>query len=148
MQEKEENRKARTTKQVTISGDSIIKCLNLELVGKVSSDCKVHIKHFSGAATDYMKDFVKPSLRNPRGHLILHVRTNDLISNQTSEEMSTSIINLASSMKGGPMMSGYHQLYSGLIYEERCKVNYHLRDECLSGEFESEECLLNVYLFQ
>lgn len=95
-----------------------------------------------------MKDYVKCSLRNPPKHFILQVRTNDLISNQTSEEIATSIINLASSMKGGPMMSGYHQLYSGLIYEERCKVNYHLRDECLSGEFESGECLLNVYLFQ
>ena len=47
-----------------------------------------------------MKDYVKPSLENPPGHFILHVEANDLMSNQMSEEIATSIINLTSSMKG------------------------------------------------
>ena len=46
-----------------------------------------------------MKDYVKPLLRIPPDHLILKVETNDLILNQTSEEIATSIVNLASSMK-------------------------------------------------
>ena len=61
-------------------------------VKKVRSDCKVYVKHFFGAATDYMKAYVKPFLRNPSDHFILHVGTNDLISNQTSEEIATSMI--------------------------------------------------------
>ena len=52
----------------------------------------MYVKHFFGATTDCMKAYVKPFLRNPLDHFILHVETNDLISNQTSEEIATSMI--------------------------------------------------------
>ena len=56
MHEKEENRKARTTKKVTILDDNKIKLLNdWQLLKKVGSDCKVYVKHFSDSTTDYMK---------------------------------------------------------------------------------------------
>ena len=45
------------------------------------------MKHFSGAATDYMKDYIELSLRNPPDQFIRYVVTNDLASNQMSEEI-------------------------------------------------------------
>ena len=38
---------------------------------------------------------MKPSLRNPPGHFILHVGTNDLSSEKSSTEIAESIINLS-----------------------------------------------------
>ena len=52
----------------------------------------MYVKRFFGATTDCMKAYVKAFLRNPLDHFILHVGTNDLISNQTSEEIATSMI--------------------------------------------------------
>ena len=134
-QEKEDNIKARSTKKVTILGDSIIKHLNsCELSKKVSPDCRVYVKHFSGATTDCMKDCVKPSLRNPPDHFIFHVWTNYLISKQTSEEIAASIISLASSVKG----ESYNVSISSIIlrtddkqlHQKGCEVNRHAREKC------------------
>ena len=46
-----------------------------------------------------MKDFVKPSLRSTPNHFILHVGTNDLNANQTSEVIAKEIVDLATSLK-------------------------------------------------
>ena len=59
-----------------------------------------------------MKDYVKP-LKNPQNHSILCVGKIDLISNKMSEERATSVINLATSMKGNPVTSVDHQLIQG-----------------------------------
>ena len=67
---------------------------------KVKSDCKTFVKHFSGATTNCMEDYMKPSLRKDPNHIILHVGTNDLILYMTSQDIATSIVNLACSMKG------------------------------------------------
>ena len=40
---------------------------------KVKSDCKIFAKHFSGATTNCMKDYMKPSLRKDPNNIILHV---------------------------------------------------------------------------
>ena len=46
-----------------------------------------------------MKNYMKPSLRNTPNHFILHVGTNDLNSNQTSEVIAKEIVDLATSIK-------------------------------------------------
>ena len=46
-----------------------------------------------------MKDYVKPSLISIPNHFLLHVWTNDLNSNQTSEVIAKEIIDLATSLK-------------------------------------------------
>ena len=81
-----------------------------------------------------MKDYVKPPLKNPPDHFILHVGKNNLISNQTSEEIAISIINLASSMKE----ESYDVSISSIIlstddkrlHQKGCEVNDHLREKC------------------
>ena len=42
---------------------------------------------------------MKPSLRNPPDHFILHVGTNDLSSDKSPHETAESIINLACQLK-------------------------------------------------
>ena len=71
----------------------------LGIFKKVIYDYKVYIRHFSGATIDCRKDYVKPYLKNSPDHFILHLGTNDLIPNQTSEQTATSIINLSPWMK-------------------------------------------------
>ena len=61
---------------------------------KVQSDCKIFVKHFSGATTNCMEDYIKPSLRKDPNRIILHVGTNDLILDSTSKYTATSIVNL------------------------------------------------------
>ena len=46
-----------------------------------------------------MEDYMKPSLRNPPDHFILHVGTNDLSSEKCSLEITESIINLTCRLK-------------------------------------------------
>ena len=46
-----------------------------------------------------MEDYMKPTLRNPPDHFILHVVTNDLSSEKCSMEIAESIINLACQLK-------------------------------------------------
>ena len=87
-------------KCVIILGDSMTKLLNgCEMAKKTQSNCKIYVKTFSGATVSCMEDYMKPSLRNPPDHFILHVGTNDLCSEECSMEIAESIINLACRLK-------------------------------------------------
>ena len=103
-----------------------------EMSKKVKSDCKIFVKHFSGATTNCMEDYMKPSLRKDPNHIILHVGTNDLILDSTSKDIATSIVNLVCSMKG----ENYDVSISNIILRTDNKkfnqkgqeVNTHLKD--------------------
>ena len=78
----------------------MVKQLNgWEMSKKLNANCKVFVKTFSGAKTTCMNDYVKPSVRSSPDHFILHVGTNDLTSDKSSEEIARSIIDLATSVK-------------------------------------------------
>ena len=66
---------------------------------RIQSNCKIYVKIFSGATVSCMGDYMKPSLRNPPDHFILHVVTNNLYSEKSSMEIAESIINLACRLK-------------------------------------------------
>ena len=67
----------------------------------VKSDPKIFFQaFFSGTTKNCMEDYMKPSLRNDPNDVILHVGTNDLILDRTSQDVATSIVSLACSMKG------------------------------------------------
>ena len=57
------------------------------------------VKTFSGATVSCMEDCMKPTLRNPPDHFILHVRTSNLSFEKYSMEIAESIINLACRLK-------------------------------------------------
>lgn len=69
-------------------------------------------------------------LRNPPIHFILYVGTNILVSNQTSEEISTYIINLALLMKGEShdisIASVILRTDDKRLYQKGYEVNEHL----------------------
>ena len=95
-----ENRNQKLKKTAVILGDSMVKHINgWEMAKKVNTDCKVFVKSFSGATTQCMVDYMKPSIRTQPDHFILHVGTNNLTSNTPSAEIARKIINLASEMK-------------------------------------------------
>ena len=87
-------------KSIFVIGDSMVKHLNgWEMSKKLNANCKVFVKTISGAKTTCTNDYVKPSVRKSPDHFILHVGTNDLSSNKSSEEIARSITDLATSIK-------------------------------------------------
>ena len=70
-------------KSVFILGDSMVKHINDWEISKRLMQCKVHVKHFSIAKTQCMKDHLKPSLRQNLSNFILHVGTNNLKSDKS-----------------------------------------------------------------
>ena len=46
-----------------------------------------------------MQDYVKPTIREFPDHIIVHVETNDLASNERPEQIAESIIGVATSLK-------------------------------------------------
>ena len=61
----------------------------------LSTQERIYIKSFPGATTDDMKDYIKPSLKYNPDMVILHVGTNSLHSDKTTEEIAADITNLA-----------------------------------------------------
>ena len=70
-----------------------------EMAKRIQSNSKIYLKTFSGEMFSCMEDYMKPSLRNPPDHFVLHVGTNDLSSEKSFMEIAKSIINLASQLK-------------------------------------------------
>ena len=84
MQSFNRKRPSHDKKSVVILGDSMTKLLNgWDMAKKIQTNCKVFIKTFSGETVSCMEDYMKPSLRNPPDHFILHVGTNDLSSDKS-----------------------------------------------------------------
>ena len=81
-----------------------------------------------------MKDYLKSSLRKDPNHIILHVGTNNLVLDRTSQDIATSIVNLACSMKD----QNLDVSISNIILRNDNKkfsqkgqgVNTHLNDMC------------------
>ena len=97
---KTDNKKDHKQKSIIILGDSMIKHVNgWEISRKLQGNCKVYVKHFSGAKTKCMKDYIKPSQRENSDHHILHVVTNDLCLGRQSELIAKSVIDLALTLK-------------------------------------------------
>ena len=97
---KTDNEKNHKQKSVIILGDSMIKHVDgWEISRRLQGNCKVYVKHFSGAKTKCMKDYIKPLLRENSDHYILHVGTNDLCLDRSPELIAKSIIDLALTLK-------------------------------------------------
>ena len=120
---------------IFVIGESMVKHLNgWEMSKKLNANCKVFVKTFSGAKTTCMNDYVKPSVRSSPDHFILHVGTNDLSSDKSSEEIARSIIGLATSIKN----EKHDVSISNIIIraddkklgEKRCEVNSFLGKLC------------------
>ena len=67
-------------KRIYILGDSMIKNLKGWKMSTKLKNANVYVKDFAGAKVRCMKDNIKPSLREKPDHIVLHVGTNDLVS--------------------------------------------------------------------
>ena len=95
------NKQKQTRKTAFIIGDSMVKKIDgYLLTSSVNHKYIVKVRPFLSAKTIDMLDYIKPTKRdfNPDVYL-LHVRTNDLSSNKSPEQISMDILNLANSLK-------------------------------------------------
>ena len=100
---------------------------------KVKSGCKIFVKHFSGATANCMEGYMKLSLQKDPNHIILHVGTNDLILHRTSQDIPTSIVNLACSMKveNCDVVPKIILRPNNKKFSQKCQeVNAHLKGMC------------------
>ena len=86
-------------KRIYILGDSMIKNLKGWEMSKKLKNANVYEKHFAVAKVRCMKDHIKPSLRKKPDHIVLHVGTNDLVSDRPPDLIAKSIVDVASSRK-------------------------------------------------
>ena len=81
-----------------------------------------------------MEDYMKPSLRKDSNHIILHEGTNGLILDRTLQDIATSIVNLASSIKGEycdvSISNIILRIDNKKFSQTGQEVNTHLKDMC------------------
>ena len=70
-------RKFKENRSVLVVGDSMLKHLTQQKISK-STNTRVRVKSFLGAAVRDMKDHIKPGLRTNPENVILHIGTNDI----------------------------------------------------------------------
>ena len=131
----DENRNKKTKKTAIVLGDSMVKHINgWEIAKRLNADCKVYVKSFPGATTQCMVDYMKPSIRTQPNHFILHVGTNDLISNSPSEEIARNIVNLTSEMKSENSDVSISTIITRTdkpeLNKKGTEVNNHLKEMC------------------
>ena len=80
-------------------GDSMIKNLKGWEMSKKLKNASGYVRHFAGAQVRCRKDHIKPTLREKPDHTVLHVGTNDLVSDRAPYLMAKSIVNIVSSIK-------------------------------------------------
>ena len=99
--EEVDQRAQKSKETVFIVGDSMIKNIDEYLLTKSTNHIFfVKVRPFTTAKTIDMYDHLKPTLRDFNSVLfIIHVRTNDLPSNKTRNEIAEEIVSLAESVK-------------------------------------------------
>ena len=60
---------------------------------------KIVVKHFSGSTTEDMMTYTKPPLKDNPDRFIIHMGTNDLISDQDPETIGRNIIEIVNNSK-------------------------------------------------
>ena len=78
-------------------GNSMVKHIHgWDISRKLHNKHKVYVHSFSSPKVKSMKDYSKPYIKEDKpDHLILHVGTNDLASENNSERIAKSIADLA-----------------------------------------------------
>ena len=140
MQNRKTNRKSekkkniKTQKSVIILDDSMVKHINIwEISKRLQFDCKIYVKQFSGD-TKCIKDYMKPSLWENPDHFILHVGTNDLITERSPELITKSIVDLTTTLKGNSCDVSVSNMIvhtnNSNLNEKGCEVNGHITEMC------------------
>ena len=62
-------------------------------------NANVYVRHFAVVKVRCMKDQIKPSVKEKPDHIVLHLGTNDLVSDRPPDLIAKSIVDVAPSMK-------------------------------------------------
>ena len=93
-------KKKRKYRSTVILGDSTIKDIEphkmREALGKQE---KIYIKSFSGADTNAMEHYVKPTIEFENDLIILHFGTNDLRGDKSANDIANQIVNIGKNLK-------------------------------------------------
>ena len=138
--EKSGNTKEKQTnkKKIYTLGDSMIKHLKgYDISAKLKQRHNIYVRPFTGAKVRSMKDYAKPCIReeNP-DHIILHVGTNDLSSENNVERVCKSIVDLVKSL----LFENRKVIISGIIPQndqwniKAEEVNNHMKEMCASDK--------------
>ena len=127
-----EHQQKEKAKSVLIIGDSMIKHVNgWHLSKKLKPKYKVMVRSFPGAATQCMNDYGKPSIRAQPDHFILHVGTNDLISDSTPTEVARKVFDIARRLKSDTCDITFSELIIRIdnpdLDKTRIEVNTHVK---------------------
>ena len=140
------NEKQTKKKKIYILGDSMIKHLKgydisaqLKQRHNIFNIYNNYVRHFTGAKVRSMKDYAKPCIReeNP-DHIILHVGTNDLSSENNAERVGKSIVDLAKSL----LSENRKVTISGIIPRndqwnfKAEEVNNHMKEMCACAKID------------
>ena len=101
---------------------------------KLQGNCKVYVKHFSGAKAKCMKDYIQLQQRENSDHYVLHVGTSDLCLDRPPELIAKSIIDLALTLKSGSHDVSVSSIIvrndSDALNKKGCEVNAILTELC------------------
>ena len=102
-------------------------------MSKKLKNAKVCVKRFAGAKVGFMRDDIKPSLRAKPDHIVLHMGTNDLISDRPSDLIAKSIVDVASSMKNeNHDVTVFNIIAQADLFKEKAnEVNDYLSKLCM-----------------
>ena len=92
-QSKNVSKKNETKKKIYTWRQYVNEYKELGFISKMTYRHNIYVRNFSGAKVKSMKDYTKPCTReeNPN-HIILHVGTNDLISDNSPKRVGKSIV--------------------------------------------------------
>ena len=75
-----------------------------DITKRIDNKRKIYVRQFSASKVDCMKNYMKPCIResNP-DHLIFHVGTNDVPSNEKAKSIAESIVSLTKEVKASKL---------------------------------------------
>ena len=119
-------------KRVFILGDSIVKHINGYDTSRQIENCRVYVKDFPGAKTEFMKDYAQPTTIENPDHILIHVGTNDLPSRRQPDVIAEDIIQLALELKANSCdVSVSNIVARNDQYRKKASaVNHKLKDLC------------------
>ena len=100
-------------------------------------NCKVYVKRFSGSKVRCMKGHMKPSIKEKPDHTILHVGTNDLNSDGSSDLIAKSIVHLTITLKNNLKILSFSNIImrNHNIDEKAMEINGCLKQLCIKKNF-------------
>ena len=120
-------------KKIFVVGDSRIKRIKRLDFNKELRSGKAFLRSFSGANSKQLDDYIIPTLVDDEPDVVLlHVGTNDILSNASDAELANNIINIELKCKN----HGFSKVFiSAILVKKNAKLNPVIRKLCETNGF-------------